>query len=773
MFLALCAGMFSPRVDVAEAKPLEACPGGVITQWTFTGDVVTPSTGSGTFTNGAGITPSFATGVTGGTDRAMNFTNWETVFDGNDYVEIAVDTTLYTDIGVSFDYRSTGTGPNTLELHYSSDGVTFTPFTTTILNNNSSFHPISIGLSSVSSINNNPNTRFRLYGYGATSGAGTFRLDNVTISEMCPPSIQVAINEVAWAGTNADPSHEWIELYNPGGALIDLAGWRLVSSDGTPDIFLSGSIPAGGYFLLERDENATNIQADFIYSGALADSGESLFLYDNSNNLIDTANNTGGMWTAGSIVNHRTMERGLDLPADSYNAWYTNDGITRNGLDFNEDPIWGTPKNSNAPTPTPTPTKTSTPTATNTPTPTITLTPSGVRSVIINEIAWAGTASGLANDEWIELYNPGSSAINITGWRLKASDGSPDILLAGNIPAGGYFLLERGETATDDSTVNPNIANQIYTNNALSNSGEAISLYDASGKVIDTANGNGGGWPAGSTSTYGTMERISGTIDSDSAWSTNTGVKKNGKNANGGDILGTPGESNSPGPTPTPARTNTPTSTPRATAIPIDPRPIINEILARPGFDWNQDGKTDVFDEFIEIKNLTAIDISLSGWRLSILDGASFSLPSVTLKPGERVVFYGKQTNLLLSDGGLTLRLVNSSGKIYDAFTYDLARAEDKSFCRLPDGTPGNSWFEDCLPTPNLTNTREGKSPTSPDNAQSPVCNLPDTIPLDFFLPECKGYGANIWNPYYWDQLSGIFKKWITDKTSKWDSFIE
>ncbi|MBI3170414.1 MAG: hypothetical protein HYZ22_18170, partial [Chloroflexi bacterium] len=53
------------------------------------------------------------------------------------------------------------------------------------------------------------------------------------------------------------------------------------------------------------------------------------------------------------------------------------------------------------------------------------------------------------------------------------------------------------------------------------------------------------------------------------------------------------------------------------------------------------------------------------------------------------------------------------------------------------------------------------------------VCNLPDTIPLDFFIPECNGYGANIWNPYYWDQLSGSFNKWISDETSKWKSFIE
>ena len=119
------------------------------------------------------------------------------------------------------------------------------------------------------------------------------------------------------------------------------------------------------------------------------------------------------------------------------------------------------------------------------------------------------------------------------------------------------------------------------------------------------------------------------------------------------------------------------------------------------------------------------------------------------------------------------MRLLNPSGTIYDAFTYELARAEDRSFCRLPDGTPGNSWFEDCIPTPNLTNTREGKAPVSPDNSASPFCNLPDTIPLDFFIPECNGYGGAIWNPYYWDFANWIDKLFIQQTDEKWRTFIE
>lgn len=402
-----------------------------------------------------------------------------------------------------------------------------------------------------------------------------------------------------------------------------------------------------------------------------------------------------------------------------------------------------------------------------------TATPTNTRSVVINEIAWAGTSSTLIDDEWIELYNPGTVPIDITDWVLRATDGAPLITLDGVIPAGGYFLLERD----DDITVSDIAADQIYTG-ALSNNGEILTLYDASNKAVDTANGNGGSWPRGSSTTFGTMERITNTADSDSAWVTNTGSPRNGKNANGGDILGTPKNKNTVGPTPTPGKTPTPTRTLLPPTIAIDPRPIINEVLPRPGYDWNGDGRVDVFDEFIEIKNLTAIDINLKGWRLddeANLGSNPYTLPDIILRPGERVVLFGLETNILLSDGGDTVRLINPNGKIYDAYTYAIAKAEDRSICRLPDGNPGsNSWFDDCIPTPKLSNTREGSVPVSPGgNAESPVCDLPDTIPADFFFAECRGYGAGIWSPFFWDSTGWMDKLFLPSSTSKWKSFVE
>jgi hypothetical protein len=184
----------------------------------------------------------------------------------------------------------------------------------------------------------------------------------------------------------------------------------------------------------------------------------------------------------------------------------------------------------------------------------------------------------------------------------------------------------------------------------------------------------------------------------------------------------------------------------------------------------------DVFDEFIEVKNLGPVAISLGGWELDDeqdLGSAPFTLPEITLQPGERVVYYGLETNILLSDGGDTVRLLNPSGKVYDSFTYAIAKVEDESTCRLPDGN--GSWYADCVPTPNLTNTREGESPAMPggDAFESPVCELPDTLPADILFAECRGYGADIWRAMFWDATGWQGDDFVQENSSKWSSFVE
>ena len=130
-------------------------------------------------------------------------------------------------------------------------------------------------------------------------------------------SAAVFINEIAWMGTTASTTEdEWLELRNDGNESVDLENWTLVAQDGTPNIIFFGvnlknkTIPANGYFLLERTDDQTlpSIVADFIYTGALSNGGETLILKDKNGGEIDRVNASSG-WLAGDNANKLTMQK--------------------------------------------------------------------------------------------------------------------------------------------------------------------------------------------------------------------------------------------------------------------------------------------------------------------------------------------------------------------------------------------------------------------------------------------------------------------------------
>ena len=156
-------------------------------------------------------------------------------------------------------------------------------------------------------------------------------------------------------------------------------------------------------------------------------------------------------------------------------------------------------------------------------------------SLVINEIAWMGTEKSY-NDEWIEIHNPRKEQVAVSNWKLVSDDGSPVIILKGNIPAEGFLLLER----TNQETL-PNIKESLIYKGSLKNSGENLKLLDSSGKIIDEAVFSGG-WPAGNNKTKQTMERVG------SSWQTSK------------DPGGTPGAENSSGATEAETKTNSSTT---------------------------------------------------------------------------------------------------------------------------------------------------------------------------------------------------------------------
>ena len=627
------------------------------------------------------------------------------------------------------------------------------------------------------------------------------------------PTIEVVINEVAWAGTRASSDDEWIELYNPSGTVsADISGWRLVSASGSLDItFPTGTtIAPGGYFLIERRELATSAASNLVtaYPWALNDNGEILRLRKPDGTIVDTANSNGGAWpTVSGALNFPSMVRTL-VALDSDFVWVTFDGPTLPSVtDAGSFLIFGTPGAANSQpgvTPTFTPTVTLTPTATATPTFTVTTTPTRTISptitstaltvatnIVISEFRTIGTSG--ANDEFIELYNPTALPVSIGGWMIKRSSScGTTVATIATIPAavtlasGQHYLI--GGT-TYSGTV---VADQANISLGIGDTG-GLALFRADGVTIVDQVGLCAStlYREGTAITPPSAANVNRSFDRKSSL---LGICVDSNNNALDFIVRTPSDPQnfaSPltrcgNPTATPTITQPPTigpkptrtRTPQPTALPPPPPLIaISEFVPRPAHDWNQDGVIDVGDEYIEIINHGVIDVNLSGYSLddeANIGSVPYRLPAVTLKPGERMVFYGKETGLLLSDGGDGVRLLKPNGQLGDAYNYTVVRYPDQAYCRLPDDGGLDPWSQNCFPTPGLKNSLSGsfvKPPTEVDDDE-PLCPISDILPIDFAWAECPSFG-NMWSRFYWDAKGWFGEKSIPDLDSKWDVFVD
>jgi len=531
------------------------------------------------------------------------------------------------------------------------------------------------------------------------------QMKSIHIPELNIYSHTILINEIAWAGTAANSTHEWIELRNPSAEEITLDRWKLRDTSLEFEIILTGSISGGGYFLIERNELATSMSSDLVAPNLdLSDQGMILELLDNTDVVVDTANSDGGDWAAGTSSGMVcSMERSLSGTQDEYDGvWFTNDGSTPIAVDMNLITVCGSPRSNNS-----APLLTATPQVPNTPTLTATPeflpTPVPLRSVIINEVAWMGTLL-ITYNEWIELHNTTNEPIILDGWILTTQSGTGfNVPLQGTIEANGYFIIAR----------KPNIfyslfPDQVYEWKDLDDQGNSLILYDPIGTLVDTANQTSAKWPAGDPINACTMERAGeDKPDIPVNWLTSASGNYLIKDKDGNLICGSPGYANWAYEV-TPTRTSTPTLTPYRTPTPT-PTPtgyrptsvILNEFLIQPREDHNSDGVIDSGDSFIEIINLGATRVSLDGWRL---DDQAFDSPPYTIKnkwldgSGGKAVFFYSETGIFLSAGTDSVRLYNDKDGLNDAKTYLIDPVKGKSWCRYEDGY--GEWMTNCLPSP-------------------------------------------------------------------------
>jgi|GEM_PF-2105543 len=131
----------------------------------------------------------------------------------------------------------------------------------------------------------------------------------------------LVINEVELNPRGTDRSREWVELYNPGSAAVDLSGYVLETSRGERHReVLSGTIPAHGYYVHQ-------------FTGQALDNGdvkgfplqESVALLDRDGKRVDTA-----PWLKDLADDGRTWQR----THDGSSQWELRDGTrgTSNGF---------------------------------------------------------------------------------------------------------------------------------------------------------------------------------------------------------------------------------------------------------------------------------------------------------------------------------------------------------------------------------------------------------------------------------------------------------
>ncbi len=179
----------------------------VITQWTFEGDVLTPSTGNGTAVNTGGTSSTFASGFVAG--RGWNTAAYpaQNTNSGTAGVRFSVATDGYSNIIIEWNQRHSNTSANMVRLKYSLDGSTWIDFQADESNATNLSGTTSAGFDNGRFVANAGNVWFsRSANLGAIAGANNNPAFAVEIvSEFADGSNYVASNLTSTYG----PSGTW------------------------------------------------------------------------------------------------------------------------------------------------------------------------------------------------------------------------------------------------------------------------------------------------------------------------------------------------------------------------------------------------------------------------------------------------------------------------------------------------------------------------------------------------------------------------------------
>ena len=110
------------------------------------------------------------------------------------------------------------------------------------------------------------------------------------------------------------------------------------------------------------------------------------------------------------------------------------------------------------------------------------LSASGAGAVVINEVCTKNTTAAAPDGQfydYIELYNPGSTAVSVAGWRISDDPENPT---AYQLPAGSSVPAKGFLTVWCDVAEGSSVAGTSF---GLAKKGEIVCLFDANGSLLE------------------------------------------------------------------------------------------------------------------------------------------------------------------------------------------------------------------------------------------------------------------------------------------------
>jgi predicted extracellular nuclease len=202
----------------------------------------------------------------------------------------------------------------------------------------------------------------------------------------------VTLNEVYSRGDATNP--DWIEIYNPNTTAVNIGGYKIYDSGGQAGTKPKKEVPAGttiagnGFYVITVD--------DTLDSGfGISSSGETVWFENGSNAIVDSV-----------VIPALGVDTSYARIPDGSATWAKTTPTTK-----------GLTNASGGGT---------------------------ILPIVMNEIFSRGVP---ADPDWIELYNPNSSAVTIGGYKLYDPAGNQgtkpklEITAGTTIPANGYYVV--------------------------------------------------------------------------------------------------------------------------------------------------------------------------------------------------------------------------------------------------------------------------------------------------------------------------------------------